>query len=843
MTVFETIAALKSSTSFPQAVALLGHSAPGDGGGGDFYWDANSVEKDNNGTVIKPASIAEADAGRWKRLISDAISVKWFGAKGNNAADDTVAINACADFCRVGTKKKMLFPDGTYITDKIDITGIYSVEGINPTVTLKGKPGKDILYWKAGFEPGFRRILPWSSYITNLNLELDGTVDVRTSYTRIGLGGERIGNTAIHLPGDINHYLDKVSVNGSGAGTCGIFFTGPAYKVNLGTRVEIRNVDYGFVVGMSELFTPPAGKRVTVTANGTTDTFTSVGAHSFAANAEVIPLINAANGSITGITSGVKYYVKNPTTNSFQLAATTSGTVINFTVTGQPDITIIPAADHGYIPRSVTEVNASVFTSTNHGYLNGHQVALIFDQNDGNVVGIEPRKRYYIVNATTDTFQLASADGGAAVTVTITGTPDIYVMPAGGDFIEYACDEWASQQLITGRCLKVGVSIPNLVRAVFNSFDCQSNRVAVRLLGYSSLIRYSCGEITLEEIYTEGPFDTTYMNGKEYARIEGNLIFVGDGPPVRGGDNVYITLDTTQSIFNWLGVDGANKINITGDSNMLRISGSESNVSDTGANNTVLFMKDVVGSGIERFTSYISRYSLSQNQGGFWPDYILKGSITAPYQADNVLFYPAISQRYANPPAMQLQFDDPTLEVNGYVRTNAGGPAGTYIREPLGSGRNQFVINRFFPRSRWMLFAKVRSKTGTTQNLTVAFQRLGGSGFAASKVTSVGDGWQIIGVEVNHSSAPNDMVGQIYVQSATTDFDLAYFVVVPFAGETFSLKTNFGGGIVDMTGNGSPEGIVTAAPGSTYRNASGGVGTTLYVKESAANVNTGWKAL
>jgi hypothetical protein len=40
-------------------------------------------------------------------------------------------------------------------------------------------------------------------------------------------------------------------------------------------------------------------------------------------------------------------------------------------------------------------------------------------------------------------------------------------------------------------------------------------------------------------------------------------------------------------------------------------------------------------------------------------------------------------------------------------------------------------------------------------------------------------------------------------------------------------------------GNGSPEGVVTANPGSLYLNAAGGAGTSLYVKQSGVS-NTGW---
>lgn len=43
------------------------------------------------------------------------------------------------------------------------------------------------------------------------------------------------------------------------------------------------------------------------------------------------------------------------------------------------------------------------------------------------------------------------------------------------------------------------------------------------------------------------------------------------------------------------------------------------------------------------------------------------------------------------------------------------------------------------------------------------------------------------------------------------------------------------------TGEGSPEGVVTAIVGSLYARTDGGAGTTLYVKESGVS-DTGWAA-
>lgn len=47
------------------------------------------------------------------------------------------------------------------------------------------------------------------------------------------------------------------------------------------------------------------------------------------------------------------------------------------------------------------------------------------------------------------------------------------------------------------------------------------------------------------------------------------------------------------------------------------------------------------------------------------------------------------------------------------------------------------------------------------------------------------------------------------------------------------------GGQIIVTGDGDPEGVVSAVKGSLYLRADGGAGTTLYVKESG-NGNTGW---
>ncbi len=56
-----------------------------------------------------------------------------------------------------------------------------------------------------------------------------------------------------------------------------------------------------------------------------------------------------------------------------------------------------------------------------------------------------------------------------------------------------------------------------------------------------------------------------------------------------------------------------------------------------------------------------------------------------------------------------------------------------------------------------------------------------------------------------------------------------------------SVQRNFEAiGRLNFEGAGSPQGVVAAPVGATYRNLEGGAGTTLWVKESSPTPTTGW---
>jgi len=83
---------LRSYEGAATAIITAGYFAPGDGGGGVFVWRAGE-QLDDGGTVV---SIKTAERrGSWRRMdASAAMNVRWFGARGNGAFDDTAAFFA-----------------------------------------------------------------------------------------------------------------------------------------------------------------------------------------------------------------------------------------------------------------------------------------------------------------------------------------------------------------------------------------------------------------------------------------------------------------------------------------------------------------------------------------------------------------------------------------------------------------------------------------------------------------------------------------------------------------------------------------------------------------------------
>lgn len=126
------------------AVTVLGYYAATDCEPRNYYWAQGETAADNGGSII--ASSVNAN-GRWKLLWTGALSVRWFGAKGDGFADDTAAIQATLDWAAESGSKGVFIPKGTYlISDTLTLDNVsdFSLCGQMGGATAAGS----VLLWR-----------------------------------------------------------------------------------------------------------------------------------------------------------------------------------------------------------------------------------------------------------------------------------------------------------------------------------------------------------------------------------------------------------------------------------------------------------------------------------------------------------------------------------------------------------------------------------------------------------------------------------------------------------------------------------------------------------------------
>lgn len=117
-------------------VDALGHTDPGDGGGGPFYADASdTTSTDNNGTVV-----VDVHGVRWKRPIFGNAYLRMFGGKLNNSTDDATAWANALTYCN--TNKIPLIADArggavtTLVASQVSVPAWHDVRA-EGDVTIK----------------------------------------------------------------------------------------------------------------------------------------------------------------------------------------------------------------------------------------------------------------------------------------------------------------------------------------------------------------------------------------------------------------------------------------------------------------------------------------------------------------------------------------------------------------------------------------------------------------------------------------------------------------------------------------------------------------------------------
>lgn len=115
----------------------------------------------------------------------------------------------------------------------------------------------------------------------------------------------------------------------------------------------------------------------------------------------------------------------------------------------------------------------------------------------------------------------------------------------------------------------------------------------------------------------------------------------------------------------------------------------------------------------------------------------------------------------------------------------------------------------------------------------------------ATHVPNPADGWQPAEFEIQLTPDQGPTNNARRSLKVTSEGELQTLRGVRAGGVALAsgppfVQPNLGAGTLWSSGAGDPNGVIVGSPGDLYTNTNGGAGTTLYVKESGANTNTGW---
>lgn len=148
---------LLDPTEFPDGYQanVGGYAEVNDGGGGMFVYSPTAVDADNDGTIVTPAN----NIGRWFRMFSGPVNVRWFGATGDGVTDDTTSIQAALDSAATGNGATTIMgatvfiPAGIYVISSLTIARGVALIGAGMTQTILNRTdttGYGILFDSTG---------------------------------------------------------------------------------------------------------------------------------------------------------------------------------------------------------------------------------------------------------------------------------------------------------------------------------------------------------------------------------------------------------------------------------------------------------------------------------------------------------------------------------------------------------------------------------------------------------------------------------------------------------------------------------------------------------------------
>jgi len=219
--------------------------------------------------------------------------------------------------------------------------------------------------------------------------------------TEIAAGGDNVASVALIQGGA--RYLEVPAVTFSGGGGSSAAATA-SIAGGLVTAVAVTNTGSSYETVPTVAIAKPRRVIPTSGVNTSTETITYA-THGLTAGEE-IKYYHAGGTELAGLTNGTSYYPGQVTTNTFKL--------YNSAARGTTAVATMTIA--------TTDVNTTTnfITSTAHGLVDGAELNYN-NQGGTSITGLTSGTDYFVVNKTTNTFQLALTSGGAAIDITGTG--------------------------------------------------------------------------------------------------------------------------------------------------------------------------------------------------------------------------------------------------------------------------------------------------------------------------------------------------------------------------------------------------------------------------------------
>ena len=464
------------------------------------------------------------------------------------------------------------------------------------------------------------------------------------------------------------------------------------------------------------------------------------------------------------------------------------------------------------VQHTTIDAAGNLIQAPNHGFSNGKKVFLIYEENLGTFEVITPRTQYYVVNATTSTFQIAQTVGGTPLSLAVaSGAPDPYVTYSGSHQVEFAPDCYVFGRMVI-RSREVGIVLANCYQSQFDVLEMQSNRVSMRLLNLPSSNRQAGTGCAFGNIYIEGSLDSSWPDGLEYWRIEWNYCTFRQSPELRGINSERALISGSGNIFEKpIFVNSDRHLKVSGDTNrmVVRVENYEA-VTDTGSGNIIHMDRGISGIFAKNFRRNLLPTQINREVGGYYPDFAKQSAVDAgevyDWKGDGSNLYVAADQLYYNEPS-DLKYLQGDGHFNRYIQISLANASSLIIRNPLGSMLQDLLAGEFFPKSRFMVVARCRASDPSVQ-VRLNFQRLGGSGIIPSsgykELSGLPSTWVLRTLEVNAKGASDDATLQLFFSKISTSgtFDLDWLMIVPFAQSLPAEKINFGQG-VEIKRNGS----------------------------------------